>query len=684
VRVLLLIVILCITPGLACAVGLPAGTILRITAWASYEADPGQMMTVEAEATVIVPQYVGSAIEANGASGATVAGAEAYIPLKVTNTGNGIDWFSLWVYSANGWQVALLRDDNGDGIHQSGEMEIIEDTSLMVAGSSRPCFARVRVPAGAKTGDVVTVIARSGIDPEKGSAEAQFTLAPPAVPPTLTVSAAPGTAYVGQTVSLTGAIAPAMACALTLSVTSPAGAVASREITTSTDGSFADTLTVYEIGSYVVRAAFAGDEGHGACSAECSVQSKPLPTCTVTGPAKPTSVSPIRFDITFSESVTGLGTGAIIVGGGRAGDLTGAGAAYVLSVIPDGDGEISCTVPADAAHNADGAGNTKSNTATATFDGTPPEVYITYPTADASCIRIGAHLVLRGTASPDTIAVTWQNETTAETGACTGTETWSAEGIPLQVGDNVVCISAADSVGQSATARMTATRLEVDENALNDAWRGYAMVSVPVIPDAIDPQAVVGFKDRKWCTYVSSPGRYTFYPDPYTFLDPPEATPGRGFCAVFDRPASVPCGTVPPQDLPATIPLRPGWNLFGQPFLTSITWDLDRIMVCNPSGTVATLRESSIVTPNAWGWQQDPRDPYVGTYYRIGDPTVDPDAAHDLPPWRAFWIYSRTNCELILPSPVSDIRASSSRGDAPLMCGPYLSACPPIPPPPEQ
>lgn len=683
-RVLLLIAILFITPGLACAVGLPAGTILRIAAWASYEADDGQITTVEAEATVIVPQYVGVAVQGNGAPSATVAGADAYIPLKVTNTGNGIDWFSLWVYSANGWQVALVRDDNGDGVHQATETEIIEDTSLMVGGGSCHCFARLTVPEDAAVGDVVRVIAISGIDPAAGSAEAQFTVAAPAVAPTLTVTAAPRTAYVGQTVSLTGAIAPAMACTLTISTTSPGGAVASRQVTTSADGSFSDTLTVSEAGSYLVRATFAGDEAHAACSAECSVQSKSLPACTVTGPAKPTSVSPIVFDIRFSEPVTGFEAESIIVSGGRASDLIGSEAAYALLVIPDADGDVSCTVPADAARNADGAGNATSNTATATFDGTPPEVYITYPTADGACTRIGAYLVVCGAASSDTVAVVWDNETTTDSGSCTGTETWSAERIPLQLGENVICISATDSVGQSATARIIATRLEVDENALNDAWRGYSMVSVPVVPDAVDPQFVVGFKDRKWCTYVTPPGRYIFYPDPITFLDPPEATPGRGFCAIFDRPVSAPCGTVPPQDEPATIPLHPGWNLFGQPFLTSVNWNLDLIMVREPSGGVVTLGESSVVAPNAWGWRQDARDPYVGGYYKIGDPRVDPDSAHDLPPWRAYWIYSRSSCDLILPPPGADMCASPSRRNALPMPGPHLFACPPIPPPPGQ
>lgn len=641
-------------------------------------------MTVEAEATVIVPQYVGSSIEGNGTPGATIAGADAYIPLKVVNTGNGIDWFSLWIYSANGWEVAFVRDDNGDGVHQAGETEIIEDTSLMVAGSSCPCFARVKVPKDAQIGDLITVIARSGIDSVAGSAEARFNLAAPPVPATVTVDASPRSTYVGRTVSLVGSIVPAMACALTISVTSPSGSVVTRQVTTSSDGSFADTLMVTETGSYVTKITFAGDDEHGACSAECSVQSKPLPTCTVTGPAKPTSESPIKFEITFSESMTGLGIRSPIVRGGRASNLTGSGAAYTLSVIPSGDGQVSCTVPADSACNADGAGNTESNTATVVFDSTPPEVYITYPTANPACTRLGDRLLLRGTASADAAAVTWENETTAESGVCTGTQTWSAEGIPLQAGDNVICVTATDSAGQSGTARITATRLEVDENALADAWRGYAMVSVPVIPDAVDPQAVVGFKDRKWCTYVSPPGRYISYPDPYTFLDPPEATPGRGFCAVFDRRPQVPCGTVPPQDQPVAIHLSKGWNLFGQPFLTAINWQIDQILVCDHTGVTQPLGESEIVMLNAWGWQQDPQNPYVGNYYRIGDPIVDPEAAHDLPPWRAFWIYSHANCDLIIPPPGGDIQGYPARRMAAPMIFADMSACSPIPPPPPE
>jgi hypothetical protein len=176
--------------------------------------------------------------------------------------------------------------------------------------------------------------------------------------------------------------------------------------------------------------------------------------------------------------------------------------------------------------------------------------------------------------------------------------------------------------------------------------------------------------------------RFVYYPDAFTFLDPPAATPGRGFFAVFDNPAEVPCGTVPPQDQPVTIHLHPSWNLFGQPFLSTMKWELGSIMVREQSGAVKTLGDSEVVMADAWGWQQDESNPYVGAYYRICDEAVEPGAAHDLPPWRAFWIYSLAECDLILQPPGPEVQqALSSQSRAP-QAGPRVFSCPLMPPPP--
>jgi len=104
-----------------------------------------------------------------------------------------------------------------------------------------------------------------------------------------------------------------------------------------------------------------------------------LPACTVGGPASPTNVSPIVFTITFDEDVTGLTEGEIVVSNGTAGALDGSGASYTLPVTPDAQGVVACQVPADAAQDGAGNGNTLSNELSITYDSEVPGCTVTGP-----------------------------------------------------------------------------------------------------------------------------------------------------------------------------------------------------------------------------------------------------------------------------------------------------------------
>ncbi len=255
-------------------------------------------------------------------------------------------------------------------------------------------------------------------------------------------------------------------------------------------------------------------------SAVLTVESAPVPRCTVTAPASPTNTSPLTFGIQFTEAVTGLTAASAVVGGGHASGLTGEGASYTLSVTPSRDGVVTCQVPAGAAIDAGGLPNAASNTASATFDTTAPVVVIAQPTTDPSCVRVGDHMMLRGSASGDAAAVGWVNETTGESGERAGTSAWSVGSVSLVPGENAICVTATDVAGNSGTARVTANRIDVDADAFVDAWRGSALVSVPLVPDSDDPKTVVGFVDQKWCRFDSLWCGYVYYPDASTLLRP--------------------------------------------------------------------------------------------------------------------------------------------------------------------
>ena len=287
-----------------------------------------------------------------------------------------------------------------------------------------------------------------------------------------------------------------------------------------------------------------------------------------------------------------------------------------------------------------------------TVDTTNPGILITSPTDEPTCARNCPGLRLGGIASDNTAVtdITWSNAATGDAGTCTiDGATWSSSGIGLSLGDNAIFVTARDGAGNSAEAAVVVTYVDVTPE---DAWVGLAMVSLPIIPDDIDPKNVAGFYGNEWSTYLPDANAYVGYPDELTWFEPTYMTPGRGFWAYFYPSGAVPYGTIPPQDQPAAIHLERGWNLVGQPFVSPVVWDLSLLMVREPGEDAKTLAESADVTPGfAWGWRQNPDNPAQGSYYLVYDSSLAPEVDGTLEPWRAYWIKAYKECYLILPAP---------------------------------
>jgi hypothetical protein len=170
------------------------------------------------------------------------------------------------------------------------------------------------------------------------------------------------------------------------------------------------------------------------------------------------------------------------------------------------------------------------------------------------------------------------------------------------------------------------------------------MVSLPIIPDEIDPVIEVGFFEDRWAAFSPEANTYFIYPDARAWFYPAEETPGRGFWAYFQQTCTPP-GIIPRQDKEAIIHLNPGWNLIGQPFITPVKWDLDAIQVA-VEGSRRSLRDAGdAVHGYAWGWNAASED-----YYLVCDKSIIPDAIEMLSPWQAYWIEVTKECDLILPA----------------------------------
>ena len=92
-------------------------------------------------------------------------------------------------------------------------------------------------------------------------------------------------------------------------------------------------------------------------------------------------------DVNFSEDVTGLTANNFIITNGTAGNLTGSGDTYALTVNPIAEGTVSVSLPTNSASDAAGNGNTASNTLTVTYtqsDTTPPTVTLSTANSNVS------------------------------------------------------------------------------------------------------------------------------------------------------------------------------------------------------------------------------------------------------------------------------------------------------------
>ncbi len=106
----------------------------------------------------------------------------------------------------------------------------------------------------------------------------------------------------------------------------------------------------------------------------------PAPNITA-AQRSPTGAAMINFQVNFTEPVTGFEAGDIELSGsassGGVGNFSGSGSLYAFDVSPATDGTILVDVPANAAQDATGNGNTAADQFSITYDSSVPTPTIT-------------------------------------------------------------------------------------------------------------------------------------------------------------------------------------------------------------------------------------------------------------------------------------------------------------------
>lgn len=446
----LLLCILLLAPVVpAASVGLPAGTQITIVTNASFVNDQEQVIdSAPASVTMSVMQIPGVSVKQVGHLGQATPGQDIYIPITVTNMGNAPDVFTLSVSTANHWNAEIIYDDNADGSHQQDEQWSITMAGPMIADGYTPCFAKISVPGNASACDTVTLTAVSNSDGRvSDSVQVRVdTVAPPSVKITAPTDES---TYIATSTSVNlGGTA--------------AGGLDVTGVTWSTDHGTSGTCTGttqwtassigLQSGSNVVTIT-ATDSASRTATATLTVvyDDTELPTVAITDPVNSgtytTDASQIQIAGTASDNV-GVKAVSWSNDRGGSGDCTGT-TAWSTDSITLASGQNVITITA-----TDAAGNAGISTLTVTYAPDPliPTVNIVSPTSSPTYTANSPALSIAGTAS-DSLGiqtVAWSSDR-GYSGACSGTTSWSASGITLLSGDNVITVTATNTSGKTST-----------------------------------------------------------------------------------------------------------------------------------------------------------------------------------------------------------------------------------------
>jgi hypothetical protein len=155
-------------------------------------------------------------------------------------------------------------------------------------------------------------------------------------------------------------------------------AVAGSTVTVYVDGTAIGTTTATAVGNWAITQPTALAQGSHTVWATAqlsgSAQSANSNTNTFTVDSvqptvsysttatNPTATSPIPLTVVFSESVTGFTSGDVLVGNGTLGSFAGNGTTYTFTITPSANGLVTVDVPANAAIDAAGNGNSAAAT----------------------------------------------------------------------------------------------------------------------------------------------------------------------------------------------------------------------------------------------------------------------------------------------------------------------------------
>jgi len=177
------------------------------------------------------------------------------------------------------------------------------------------------------------------------------------------------------------------------------------------------------------------------------------------------SVANQTFTVSNTRGGTVSGTATTsapftIVSGGSF-TLVGLGATQSVTVRFTPTTATTASVNVNFAAAGDSVSRLVSGTGVSVPDTTAPTGTITTPTSNPTWTTTGSSLTLGGTAADNigVTQVTWANNR-GGSGTATGTTSWTASGVGLQLGTNVLTVTVQDAAGNRGTGILTVTRTD--------------------------------------------------------------------------------------------------------------------------------------------------------------------------------------------------------------------------------
>ncbi|MFO1481733.1 MAG: PA14 domain-containing protein [Verrucomicrobiaceae bacterium] len=191
--------------------------------------------------------------------------------------------------------------------------------------------------------------------------------------------------------------------------------------------------------------------------------SAPLPFAVVLSTANSNVTGPFSVSAIFNSSATGFTIGDVMASNGTVSNFSGSGAAYTFTITPGAQGVVTVSIPANAATDSTGLGNTASNLLSVNYgsaDTTPPSVALS-----ASATAVSSSFVVNATFS-ESVTGLLASEFAVTNGAVTALSSagavWSATITPASTGNVTVSLpagAAQDAAGNPNTASNMVTVL---------------------------------------------------------------------------------------------------------------------------------------------------------------------------------------------------------------------------------